>query len=139
MTPNRHPHRRQIPRTLLLPNNKTARNTPCTITRRDRRRSKYPLPLPDHVIGLVRRHRRPVSDVCARGQIRADQAHGDLVREAEHGEACDERDTVEHDNRSAELESVADVGGEEGGDDGVVVRRGGEEDRFARVEAHAAL
>lgn len=109
MAPNRHPHRRKIPRTLLLPDNKAARNAPRTVTCRHRRSREDPLPLPDHVIGLVRRHRRPIGDVRARGQIRADQAHGDLVREAEHGEACDERDAVEHNNRPAQLESIAHV------------------------------
>ena len=139
MTPNRHPHRSEIPWTLLLPDNEATRNAPRTITRCNRRSREHPLPLTHHVIGLIRRHRRPVGDVRARGQIRADQAHGDLVREAEHGEARDERDAVEYDDRPAELESVAHVGGEEGGDDGVVVRGRGEQDRRARVEAHAAL
>ena len=139
MAPNRHPHRSKIPWTLLLPNNKAARDATRAITRRNRRRGEHSLPLPHHVIGLVRRHRRPIGDVRARGQIRADQAHGDLVRETEHGEARDEREAVEHNNRPAELESVAHVRGQQRGDDGVVVRRGGEQDRLPGVEAHAAL
>lgn len=139
MAPNRDPHRSKVPGTLLLAHDEAACNTSRTVTRRDRRGSEHAFPLPDDVVGLICRHCCPVGYVCACGEVSADQPHGDLVCEAEHGEAYDERHAVEYDDWAAQLEFVAEVRGEEGRDDGVVVRWSREQDRFARVEAHAAL
>jgi hypothetical protein len=110
MTPNTNPNRRHIPWTLLLPHNKTPRNTSRAIKRRHRRSRKHPLPLTHDIVGLVGCHSRPVGDVCPCCEIRADVAHGNLVGEAEHAEADDERYAVECYDRPAELELVTDKG-----------------------------
>lgn len=65
MAPYRDPNRRQIPRTLILLHNETPRNASRTVARRHRRGCKHPLPLPHHVVRLIRRHRRPVRYVRA--------------------------------------------------------------------------
>lgn len=139
MRANRNPNSRHVPGRLGLPHDIAPRNASRPIERRHSRSSDSTLPLPGHVVGLVRAQSRPVADVGARGEVRPYVPHHDLVDEPEHAESHNQTHAVEDDDGAPEPEPVPHERGEEHGDDGVVVRRRGQQDGLVLAEAHPAL
>lgn len=62
-----------------------------------------------------------------------------MAGETEQAEADDQGDAVEDDDGAADAELIADEGRQQDRDDGIVVRRGVEEDGLVLAEAEAAL
>lgn len=139
MAPHTDPDRRPIMRRLRLSHNERPSNSTSAIQHGDYCSCESPLPLSGDVRLVERRQSRPVGDVGTRGEEGANVADGDLIAEAEHGEAGDEAKAVECDDGPADAEAVADYAGDDNGYDGVVVGWGGEKDGFVFAEAHAGL
>lgn len=75
----------------------------------------------NNIIGLIRIHRCPITDICTSCEVCSYIPNCDLSRKPQQAETGNSTNTVESDHQYSELVPITNDGGDDYGNDGVEV------------------